>query len=322
MSCLRRTLVVTQVLAAGLVVQAARGAEFVEVTDFGSNPGNLQMFEYVPDQATQPAPLVVVLHGCGQTAQQYARDAGWIRLADRGKFVLLAPEEPNPTTLDPRCFNWFITWDNQREQGQAGSIRQMIDRVKARHAIDNRRVFVTGLSAGGAMAAVLLAAYPETFAGGAIIAGLPYRSADTVGPWYAMNVGLDLRPEQWAQVVRAQTDYAGPWPRVSIWHSPEDQRVVFKNATELIEQWTSVHGVDSEPAVVDEVKSYPHKLYKDRQGRTVVEVYELNGLAHGTPVQPGDGTDQGGVRGRFVYPSNIFSSYYIARFWGLNGASK
>src|SRR6478736_1551839 len=140
---------------------------------FGSNPGNLRMFVYRPPTLADNPALVVVLHGCTQSAASYDLGAGWSTLADRYGFVLLLPEQTsanNPKT----CFNWFLPGDTRRDRGEALSIRQMIEKTIGAHGIDRKRVYVTGLSAGGAMTAAMLATYPEVFAAGAIIAGLPY----------------------------------------------------------------------------------------------------------------------------------------------------
>jgi poly(3-hydroxybutyrate) depolymerase len=148
-----------------------------EVTRFGTNPGNLRMFAFVPASLQSPRALVVVLHGCGQTAAGYDLGAGWSTLAKRYGFALLLPEQQVSNNAN-LCFNWFNTDDIARERGEACSIRQMIARMIVDHGVDQRRIFITGLSAGGAMTSVMLATYPEIFAGGAIIAGLPPRMSE------------------------------------------------------------------------------------------------------------------------------------------------
>src|SRR5512147_596205 len=128
---------------------SGRGRRLVEATNFDSNPGNLRMLTYVPDTLLEPRALVVVLHGCTQTGTSYDYGTGWSTLADRYGFALLLPEQRrsnNPL----RCFNWFRAEDNARDSGEALSIRQMVARMIALHGIDPRRVFVTGVSAGGA----------------------------------------------------------------------------------------------------------------------------------------------------------------------------
>src|SRR5215470_13383145 len=144
-----------------------------EIVGFGSNPGNLRMFGYRPATLADNPALVVVLHGCTQTAAGYDLGAGWSTLADRYGFVLLLPEQQRSNNPHG-CFNWFRPEHSRRNQGEPLSIRQMIEKCVVDFGIDRRRIFITGLSAGGAMTSVMLACYPEVFAGGAIVAGLPY----------------------------------------------------------------------------------------------------------------------------------------------------
>jgi poly(hydroxyalkanoate) depolymerase family esterase len=159
---------------------AASGAKRLrEVMGFGSNPGNLRMFVYVPERLSRGAPLVVALHGCSQTADDYDYGAGWSSLADRLGFAVVYPQQ-QPANNPQNCFSWFSPGDIARDHGESLSIRQMVEHAIASFGLDRRRIFVTGLSAGGAMASVMLATYPEVFAGGAIIAGLPYGCARTV----------------------------------------------------------------------------------------------------------------------------------------------
>lgn len=138
------------------------------------------MYKYVPDGLPAGAPLVVGLHGCKQSAGSFDDESGWTSRADASRFALLFPEQQEANHRD-RCFRFFSSDHNRRDQGEAASIRAMIEAMKASHGIDPGRIFDTGLSAGGGMAAVMLAAYPEVFQAGAIIAGLPYGCASTGG---------------------------------------------------------------------------------------------------------------------------------------------
>ena len=167
-----------------------------EVTGFGSNPGNLRMFKYVPSGLPAGAPMVVALHGCAQSASSYDDETGWQLLADRYRFSLLLPQQQSANNSSS-CFNWFEAGDTARGQGEALSIKQMVDRMIADHGVATSRVYVTGLSAGGAMTSVMLATYPDVFAGGAILSGLPYRCATTqTAAFSCMNPGSDLTPAQ------------------------------------------------------------------------------------------------------------------------------
>ncbi len=136
------------------------------------------MFEYTPDALPPSAPLIVVMHGCTQNALTFAKDTGWIQLADKFGFALALPQQSQPNNF-LSCFRWFDSSQNRRDQGEALSIKQMVDKMKSAHSIDPKRVYVTGLSAGGAMTSVMLATYPDIFAGGGINAGLPYGCANS-----------------------------------------------------------------------------------------------------------------------------------------------
>jgi poly(hydroxyalkanoate) depolymerase family esterase len=289
-----------------------------EVAGFGSNPGNLRMFAYVPPNLPADAPLVVALHGCSQSAASYDNETGWEMLAQRWRFAVLLPQQQSANNSSA-CFNWFETADTTRGQGEALSVKQMIDRMRADHAVSASRVYVTGLSAGGAMAAALLASYPDVFAGGAIVAGIPYRCATSSSAAFScMSPGTDLTPQQWGDKVRAASAHTGPWPIVSLWQGDADYLVRPINQSELMQQWTNVHGIDQTPDVQDTVAGVPHKVYRDAAGRALVETYTVAGMGHGVPVDPGSGESQCGTAGAYILDVNICSSYYIARFWGLD----
>lgn len=301
-----------------LLAASAPSLAQTEVTGFGTNPGNLRMFKYVPPGLPAGAPLVVALHGCSQTAASYDAETGWQMLADRWHFALLLPQQQSANNAS-NCFNWFENGDTTRGQGEALSIRQMVDRMIADHASASGRVYATGLSAGGAMTAVLLATYPDVFAGGAILSGLPYRCASSqTNAFSCMNPGTDLTPAQWGDKVRAATSWTGPWPLVSIWHGDADYVVRPMNQTELMQQWTNVHGIDQTADVSDTVAGHSHKVYKDSSGAPRIETYAIGGMGHGTPVDPGSGETQCGTAGAYILDVNVCSSYYIARFWGLD----
>lgn len=303
-------LAVLAAVTLSLVPKPAEAATMQEVTGFGTNPGNLRMFRYVPTGLPSGRPVVVAMHGCTQNAVGYGPGAGWTRLADQWKFSVVFPEQ-RPANNANSCFNWFEPSDTRRGSGEALSVKQMIDRMK--QDLGSTAVHVSGLSAGGAMTAVMLAAYPEVFAGGGVVAGLPFGCASTVSSAYnCMSPGVDLTPAQWGDKVRAAAAYSGARAKVSIWHGTADTTVRPMNGTELVEQWTNANGTDQTPEVRDTVAGYPHRVY----GNTV-EIYEITGMGHGHPVDPGSGTTQCGTAGAYILDVNICSSYHMARFWGL-----
>jgi feruloyl esterase len=290
-----------------------------EVEHFGANPGDLRMLTYVPDRLQPGAPLVVVLHGCSQTAEGYNLGAGWSVLAERHGFALLLPEQ-RPANNRHNCFNWFLPGDTRRGSGEAKSIRSMIERIVGNADLDASRIFVTGLSAGGAMASVMLATYPEVFAGGAIVAGLPYGAANNVQQALdAMYRGRTRPPREWGYLVRRASRHNGPWPKVSIWHGAADRTVLPANAGEIVKQWTDLHGLPLYPSEAGMRSGHQYRVWRSAEGEPVIESWTITDMAHGVPI--GVGAEGAcGVPGPFILDVGISSSHHIARFWGLTEA--
>jgi poly(hydroxyalkanoate) depolymerase family esterase len=288
-----------------------------DLTGLTDNPGNLRGRFYVPEGLEGGAALVVVLHGCTQNAAVYDHGSGWSRLADRHGFALLFPEQQRSNNAN-LCFNWFDRGDTARGQGEAASIRDMIAVMGAAHAIDESRIFITGLSAGGAMASVMLASYPELFAGGAIIAGLPYGCAASVAQAFGCMGGRDKtsRAELGARV-RAASAHQGPWPRISIWQGGADQTVVPSNAEAIVQQWAEVHGLPAEPSATDTVDGYPRRVWRGADGAELIEEYVIGGMAHGAPLAPGSDPGQSGKAGAHMLDVGLSSTDRIAAFWGI-----
>ncbi len=295
--------------------------DLVEVAGFGSNPGALRMLTHVPAALPTGAALVVVLHGCSQTAAAYDHGAGWSQLADRHGFAVLLPEQGRGNNAN-LCFNWFHPEDTARGEGEALSIRQMIGHMAATHAIDPARVFITGLSAGGAMTAAMLAAYPEVFAGGAIIAGLPVGAASSAhGALEAMFQGRSRTAAEWGDMVRAASSHHGPWPFVQIWQGDADSTVRPSNAGELVKQWANVQGLPATPTWIDVVDGAAHQAWRGRDGEIALEVFRVPGLAHGVPLETtsADQNHASGAAGPFMLEGGISSTWYIAHAFGLLG---
>ncbi|MFE0406808.1 MULTISPECIES: extracellular catalytic domain type 1 short-chain-length polyhydroxyalkanoate depolymerase [Streptomyces] len=304
--------------AAVLTPGRASAASLQEVTGFGSNPGALRMFRYVPDGLPAGRPVVVALHGCTQNAAGYGTGSGWLQLADRWKFSVVLPQQQSANNLSS-CFNWFQAGDIARGQGEAASIAQMVDRQLADTSGDASRVQVTGLSAGGGMTAVMMAAYPEKFAAGGIVAGLPYGCAQAAGsPYVCMYVGATQSARQWGDRVRAaRPGYTGPWPTLVAFQGTADYTVKPVNMTDLTRQWTDAHGTDQTADVSDTVAGFPHQVFRDSSGRAVVETYSLTGMGHGQPVDPGTGAEQCGTAGAYLLDVNLCAAHRMGRAWGL-----
>ena len=292
------------------------GSRLTKLGKFGSNPGALRGKIYVPHSFVRGAPLVVVLHGCTQSPEGYDRGAGWSIAAEDHGFALLFAEQQRKNNPN-LCFNWFSDEDAGRDRGEALSIRQMVAQMQSRFGTDPARVFVTGLSAGGAMAAVMLASYPEVFAGAGIIAGLPFGTAHSVPQAFDRMRGHGgPTGKGLSELVRAASDHDGPWPTLSIWHGSGDLTVDPSNAQDLIDQWGALHGVAQSPTRIDEVAGYPHRVWCDPTGREVIEEYSITGMAHGTPLDTLQG-ETGEIAGAHMFEAGISSTRQLLAFWGL-----
>ena len=295
---------------------ARRPTRLRELTGFGVNPGNLRMFAYAPKDLPPMAPLVIVLHGCTQTAVEYDHGTGWSSLADSLGFAVVYPQQ-QPANNPKNCFSWFLPDDIARGHGEARSIREMAEHAIATFAADRRKVFVTGLSAGGAMASVMLATYPEVFAGGAIIAGLPYGCASNVQQAFeAMFTEQGHAAQALGDRVRAASRHRGPWPKISVWHGANDPIVRPSNGEDIIRQWTNVHGLSERPSHHEFIENHTRRVWSDANGKVLIEAFSISGMSHGVPLATA-AEESCGSAGAFFLDVGISSTHHIARFWRL-----
>lgn len=300
----------------------ANTSTLTQISSFGSNPGSLQMFDYVPTSASSDAPLVVAMHGCTQQAADYYNDSGWPKYADEWGFDLVFPQQTSSNNSED-CFDWFTASDDSRGAGEAASIIQMVDYMEAHYSINPKRIYVTGLSAGAGMTADLLADYPDVFASGSIDSGLPAQCAtSSTAAYTCMDGAVSKSVAQWAALAtNSDPGYTGTWPTVQIWQGTSDYTVNTANSTELMDQWTGVWGVSQTPSSTETLTGgTTEKDYDNSQGQPVVETFAISGMGHGLAVNPGSGAAQCGTTGAY-FLNYICSTYYTATYWGLNTTS-
>ncbi|GLK57017.1 feruloyl esterase [Methylopila capsulata] len=292
---------------------APADARLATVAEFGGNPGDLVMRTYTPAGLARGSALVVVLHGCTQTAASFEQSAAWTALADEHGFAVLYPEQ-HAGNNPKRCFNWFNPEDVARGAGEAASIRAMVGTMVAKHGLDRRRVFVTGLSAGGAMTSALLAAYPDVFAGGAIMAGLPCGAASSVPQAFeSMYKGASRPAREWGDAVRDASDHGGPWPKVSVWHGGADSTVVPSNGDEIVKQWLDVHGLHGAKPTVERKGGRTRRVWTGPDGEAVVEQHVVAGMNHGVALD----ARRGETPGPFMLDVGVSANRDVLAFWGL-----
>lgn len=318
-------LVATSVVA-GTVAPAAAGT-LEQVTSFGSNPGALTMWRYRPTTPAANAPLVLFMHGCSQTHNDAAL-VGWTQLADQYGFYVVFPEQS--TDNNPiRCFNWAGEYGDPanlvRGQGENLSLKQMVDKMRADHNIDPARIYVAGFSAGAAFANVMLATWPDVFAAGAVMSGIPYRCATTVNGAYncqalASHPELKKTPQEWGDLVRmAYPGYTGPRPRVAIFHGSNDGIVSVDNQTELIEQWTNVFATDQTADEMATIAGHERTRYK-AGGTTVVESWRVASMGHAVSMGGDPEHACPPTGGSYIENRGMCAAWRAAVFFGLTGS--
>ncbi len=298
-----------------LFAKAPTSGRLRQLPPCGSNPGDLKAWFHLPRDLPQPCPLVVVLHGCTQTAQGFDSGSGWSELADRHGFAVLFPEQQRSNNAN-LCFNWFELGDTRRGSGEALSIAQMVDAMIKRHDVDPQKVFITGLSAGGAMTSVMLAAYPEKFAGGAILAGLPHGAAASVHGALQQMQAHSPSSQTTGSALRAASRHKGRWPVVSVWHGTADTVVDQSNAGAIVRQWREVLRLPDAPTNSHLIAGHNYWSWHNTTGKLLLEEYTVKGMGHGLPLDT-KGDCACGAAGAFMLEAGISSTILSARTWGL-----
>jgi poly(hydroxyalkanoate) depolymerase family esterase len=238
---------------------------------------------YIPSgYSGQPVPLLVLLHGCRQSADDFALGTEMNALAERETMLVVYPEQ-SATANRQHCWNWFDSDHQHRGHGEPALLAGMTRSIVRRYGLDPARVYVAGLSAGGAMAVVLAATYPELYAAVGVHSGLAYRTAGSLlAAWRAMRFGTPDRAPGWV-VPPARV------PPLIVFHGDADDQVDVANAEYLVRQWLDVQegsetSATTEPAMTVVVRDggghpYTRSIYR-ADGNTLVERWIVHGLGH------------------------------------------
>jgi poly(hydroxyalkanoate) depolymerase family esterase len=242
-----------------------------------------------------PMPLVVMLHGCTQDPDDFAAGTRMNELAQAQGFCVLYPAQSQRANPQ-RCWNWFKPSHQERGRGEPHIVAGMVREVMAAHAIDPARVYVAGLSAGGAMAAVLAAAYPDLFAAVGVHSGLaPGAAHDVQSALEAMKSGARRKPRPL------------PVPAI-VFHGEADGTVHPANGTQVGE---AAAGVSNAGESVEVLAGGPRKVtrrvVRDREGATLVEHWSVQGLPHAW--------SGGSARGSYTDPAGPDASAEMLRFF-------
>ena len=289
---------VTGVLAIGaaalVAAPVAQAASLTQVTNFGSNPGGLQMYTYVPDKLAANPGIVVAVHYCTGSASAYYNGTQFDELANTYGYIVIYPSASRPGA----CFDVSSTQAlSHTGQSDPASIVQMVRYVQQRYTTDTSKVFITGLSSGAMTTELLLADYPDVFAAGSAWAGVPATCFSTGGSapgannqagWNSdcANGTLNKTAQQWGDLARGvYPGYSGSRPRVQLWHGTNDTTLSYNNFGEAVEQWTNVLGVSATPSSTVVSGSTTRTRYGSNTGdQAVLEANSLQGASHSLTV--------------------------------------
>jgi len=267
-----------------------------KVLDFGDNPGKLRMFTYVPGtiNGEKDIPLVLILHGSGQSAKVLAAASGFNKLADSLGFIALYPDQPFYNNL-LTSFSFYIPGKMMKDRGETASIRNMISYMCDNYPIDRDKIFITGMSAGAAMANVMLNAYPELFAAGALFAA-------------PSNLYEDINPDRRHK------------PRIAVIHGDVDMTVLPKHADKIVSQWLDFFNLDPDDRKVSE-NYLDHSLLRlsswPAEGEPQLVRLDLLKTGHILLVDIGNGIKEGGQYSLFTQDKDFHLPYWICEFFGL-----
>src|SRR5712692_1370428 len=257
------------------------GGQFVDGSY--SNPAGTRTYKlYIPRGYTgQAVPLVVMLHGCTQRPMDFAAGTRMNELAEGHTFLVAYPEQAHSANGSP-CWNWFQESDQQRDGGEPSLIAGITRQIMSQYRIESSRVYMAGMSAGGAMAVILAAMYPDLYAAVGVHSGLAYGAAhDLPSAFAAMHQGTVYHARHLREII----------PLIAF-HGDGDTTVAPVNADCLLDQWLqaasdglgsvrrSVRDVKVERGQVASGHAYTRSIYHDVSGRAIMEKWMVHKAGH------------------------------------------
>jgi poly(hydroxyalkanoate) depolymerase family esterase len=265
------------VLAAPTPAHASGGGFFygVYVSVFGTR----DYHGYLPSsyRPGTPTPLLVALHGCTENDVGFDLLSGWSARAEQRGFIVVFPDQSNLANA-AGCWNWFLPGNQHRGWGEPAIIAGITNRVRGQFSIDSRRIYTTGVSAGGVMTNIMAVTYPDIFAATSILAGCEYE-CDVRQLRTPQQSGLDALAEMGGR--------ARPVPAL-IFQGTADLVVPPSTAYRIAGQWATVDGIDALPDTVASGqvpggRSYTHLTYRTTSGQPLIEQYMIDGAGHVYP---------------------------------------
>ncbi|GAC1350225.1 MAG: PHB depolymerase family esterase [Ktedonobacteraceae bacterium] len=284
------------------------GGQFVDRV-YSNVAGSRNYKLYIPSGYTgHVVPLVIMLHGCTQTPADFAVGTGMNVLAEKEMFLVAYPEQAKSANSS-KCWNWFQSSDQQRDMGEPSLIAGITQQIMGAYNVDSNRVYVAGLSSGGAMAAIMAATYPDLYAAVGVHSGLAYGAAhDLPSAFAAMNGGVGQHARPLARAIP-----------IIMFHGDRDTTVATTNADSTVEQWLQTTSDGSgamhetvRDAVVERGRvagghAYTRSIYYDVSGRAIVEKWMVH--------QSGHAWSGGNARGSYTDSKGPDASSEMVRFF-------
>jgi len=243
-------------------------------------------------------PLVMLLHGCTHNAEDMAEISGMNEVAEKNRFLVVYPEQSRMANL-LKCWNWFLPQHQTRDAGEPSILAAVVDQVRSTYNIDPERVYVVGVSAGGAMASILAATYPDIFAAVALFAGAEFKAATSVSEALAALKGGGPDPLRQGQLAfEAMRDGLARKERrrmpAIVFHGSADTAVSLVNADQAIAQWSKTNeclaahhaeqGFTLTETIVDgqvlNGYAYQKRSYVEGTSRLLMEKWVIQNLGH------------------------------------------
>ncbi|WP_239422150.1 PHB depolymerase family esterase [Bacillus sp. CGMCC 1.16541] len=259
---------------------------------FGGKMFKLYVPKHYDDRESYP--LMVMLHGCTQNANDFAAGTKMNELADTQNFLVLYPQQTEKSNMK-KCWNWFSPSHQKRGKGEPRIIVGMVNKVKDMYNINESQVYVAGLSAGGAMSVILGATYPDVFSGVGVVAGLEYKAATNVlGAYAAMASGGPNPVKQGKLAYKQMGKYAKVVP-VIVFQGTADRTVIEKNANQVVSQWIVTNDfahngennnwirdidIHIDEETVPFGRRYTSYKYAVTEEKVIVEKHIIHGMGH------------------------------------------
>ncbi|MBR5272986.1 MAG: PHB depolymerase family esterase [Clostridia bacterium] len=250
----------------------------------GSTVSGISSSIYIPSSYKEgtKVPLYVAMHGCTQSASQFATSTGINTLADQKGFIVLHLQQSSSNNM-MTCFKWYS--DQSRTSTEPKAIVSIIDSVKSKYSIDADKVYCFGFSAGAAMAHLLCACYPDVFSGGCVGSGIPYKGASSMNYSSAMSSGTSVSNSNLASyIVSAMGNYKKVMPMI-VFQGTSDYTVNQNNGAACAMSWVLAMNqiganINTTPNKTSG-NSYTIESYVDSTtGKTVVQYYLVSGMGH------------------------------------------